>query len=165
MNHAVLLTVLAIAACFDWRQRKVPNALTLPAMAVGLWYQYQTGTAWTAWGGLGGAFLLTFGPVACKGMGMGDQKLLMAVGAWSSWTVVFSLFLYAILLCVLTTFFVPRTWSRLRANLLTLATGWKAHREMWLPEREQSAYSLPFGVFLLAAYGILHFQSAAGSIV
>ncbi|KQL47041.1 pilus assembly protein CpaA [Brevibacillus choshinensis] len=162
MNDVALLGLLTVAAYFDWRRRKVPNALTLPVMAVGLWYQWQVGTGWIAWGGLAGAFILTLGPVACKGMGMGDQKLLMAVGAWSSWAEVYSLFLYAILLCLLMIIIFPRTWSRLRENLQKIVVGWSAHRQLWLPGPNQTAFSLPFAFFLLGAFCIQQFPSVIG---
>lgn len=152
MSEGVLLVLLTVAAYFDWRRRKVPNGLTLPVMMIGLCYQWQAGTGWMAWSGLAGAFLLTVGPVACKGMGMGDQKLLMAVGAWSSWTEVYPLFVSAILLCLLTIILIPLTWSRLRDNLQKIAVGWRAHRQLWLPGQGQAAFSFPFAVFLLGAF-------------
>ncbi|MDR7319508.1 A24 family peptidase [Brevibacillus nitrificans] len=162
MSDAVLLGLLAIAACCDWRQRKVPNKLTLPLLVLGLCYQWQAGTIWQAWSGVAGAFILTVGPVAFRGMGMGDQKLLMAVGAWSSWTEVYPLFVYSLLLCLLSVLLLPRTWSRLRDNLQKLSAGWQAHRQLWLPEAGQAAISFPYAVFLLGAFCIQPFVCSTG---
>ncbi|MBR8659842.1 MULTISPECIES: prepilin peptidase [Brevibacillus] len=152
MKEAVLFALLAAAAWSDWRCRKVPNRLTMPAMAAGLLYQWQSGAGWLALGGLLGAFLLTVGPVAVRGMGMGDQKLLMAVGAWTSWAEVYPLFLHSLLLCLAVVCCRPKTWRRLRFNLHGLAAGWIAHRQLWLPGRAESALVFPYAVFLLAAY-------------
>jgi len=162
MNGVVLAGLLVAAAFCDWRRRKIPDWLTLPLIAAGLWQQWQAGSAWTAWGGVAGAFLLTVGPVACRGMGMGDQKLLMAVGAWSSWTEVYLLFTSAILLCLLSIALLPRAWSRLRYNLQKIAIGWSAHRQLWLPGKGEAAISFPFAVFLLGAYGIRQLSPLAG---
>ncbi|MFD2369648.1 A24 family peptidase [Brevibacillus sp. GCM10020057] len=154
MNGVILFALLVTAAFYDWRRRKVPNWLTLPLIAAGLWEQWQAGTVWTALGGVAGAFLLTVGPVVCKGMGMGDQKLLMAIGAWSSWSEVYLLFLSAILLCLISIVLLPRVWAPLRDNLQRLAAGWSAHRQLWLPGKDEAAISFPFAVFLLGAYGL-----------
>jgi len=163
MMHAALLFILLAAAWFDWRGRKIPNALTIPAIAAGLVVQWQGGTGWMALGGVAGAFALAAVPVALKGMGMGDQKLLMAVGAWSSWGEVYQLFLHSILLCLLGVAFYPRTWRRLAANLKLLAVGWSAHGQLWLPAVKQSAMSLPYAVWLLAAYSLRSVWPIAGS--
>jgi prepilin peptidase CpaA len=152
MNEFIVLAVLLVAAWFDMRSRKIPNLCTLPMMAAGVGYQWLDGMGWLALTGLTGGFLLTFVPVVLKGMGMGDQKLLMAVGAWSSWPEVYSLFLYAILLCLVAAVVLPGTWPRLYANLRVIFVGWTAHRQLWLPKRGQAAMSFPFAVWLLAAY-------------
>lgn len=162
MTSVVLLAVLLAAAWFDWRSRKIPNLLTFPAIVAGLSVQWLGGTGWLALTGLAGAFVLTVVPVALKGMGMGDQKLLMAVGAWSSWADVYPLFLHSILLCLIGGVLYPRTWRRLLANLQTIAAGWTAHRQLWLPDEKQSALSLPYAVWLLAAYFHRQFWPIAG---
>lgn len=157
MMSLVVLSLLAIAAWFDWQRRKVPNLLTFPMLAAGLLYQWYAGSVTVALTAVAGAFLLTVGPVAFKGMGMGDQKLLMAVGAWSSWAEVYPLFLHSIWLCLLAIVLYPRTWSRLRENLRVIAAGWTVHRQVWLPGRDRTAFSFPFAVFLLGACLLQHF--------
>lgn len=152
MTDIVLYGLLTVAACFDWHRRKIPNALTFPVMITGLCHQWQAGTPWAAIEGVAGAFLLTLLPVACKGMGMGDQKLLMAFGAWSSWDDVYSLFWHSVLLCLLAAALLPRTWNRLWANLKKVAIGWRAHRQLWFPGSGQAAFVFPYAVFLLGAF-------------
>lgn len=152
MTNVVLLGVLGAAAWMDWRQRKIPNTLVFPAIAVGLWYQWEGELLDGALLGVAGAFLLTVGPVILKGMGMGDQKLLMAVGAWTSWGAVYSLFLHSIVLCLIVMVFYPQNWARLCNNLQIIAAGWSAHRQVWLPDREKTAFSFPYAVYLLGAF-------------
>jgi prepilin peptidase CpaA len=79
------VAVLVVATFTDLRSRRIPNWLVLPFMVAGIvvstflhgWH----GLAMSLGGlGLGG---LIFGVLfAMGGMGMGDVKLLAAVGAW-----------------------------------------------------------------------------------
>ncbi|MGN7472127.1 A24 family peptidase [Brevibacillus sp. SAFN-007a] len=152
MTSALVGGLLTIAAWFDWRHRKIPNALTFSAMVLGLCYQGHTGSLWMSVWGVTGAFLLAAIPVACRGMGMGDLKLLMAIGAWSGWGELYLLFLHSMVLCLLFVVVYPRSWSRLGENLLVIAAGWKAHRQLWLPGVNKTAFAFPYAVFLLGAF-------------
>lgn len=152
MNEWIVLAMLLVAAWSDLRGRKIPNMCTLPMMVAGLGYQWLNGMGWLALTGLTCGFLLTVLPVALKGMGMGDQKLLMAVGAWSSWSDIYLLFLIAILLCLLAAALLPSSWTRLYTNLRAILVGWTVHRQLWLPIAGRSALSFPFAVWLLVAY-------------
>lgn len=77
--------VLAIATVTDLRSRRIPNWLVLPFMAAGIGVSAVShgwhGIAQSLMGLALGAFL--FG-VLCwlGGMGMGDVKLIAAIGAW-----------------------------------------------------------------------------------
>ena len=82
--NITLLTVLAIASVADLRDRRIPNALTFPAVALGLvlngvFFGFD-GLRESAQGaGLGLAML--FGLFVLRWMGAGDVKLMAAVGA------------------------------------------------------------------------------------
>jgi len=75
----------AAAAATDWRMHRIPNYLTVPAAALGLAYHTLAPAGWGPWVSLAG-FALGFGllliPWLCGGGGMGDVKLLAALGAW-----------------------------------------------------------------------------------
>jgi prepilin peptidase CpaA len=79
-----ILVVVAIAVVTDLRQRKIYNALTFPAMALGLVLNTvadgPTGILLSLTGLLLGAALFLI-PVAAGGRGAGDLKLLAATGA------------------------------------------------------------------------------------
>jgi prepilin peptidase CpaA len=79
------LAVLAIATVTDLRSRRIPNWLVLPYLAAGI-----AASVWQhGWSGLGhslAGFALgaaAFGVLFFMGgMGMGDVKLMAAIGAW-----------------------------------------------------------------------------------
>src|ERR1700722_11609734 len=81
----ILLGILvAIAAVFDIRSRRIPNWLVLAGIIVGLaWNVYSSG--WSgllrASEGLGLGFVLYFPLYLIRARGAGDVKLLAAVGA------------------------------------------------------------------------------------
>ncbi|KZE53564.1 pilus assembly protein CpaA [Brevibacillus parabrevis] len=162
MIHVILTGLLVTSAWYDWKYRRIPNAVTLSAVVLGLCYHWHIGSLWTAAMGVLGAFVLTVFPVAAKGMGMGDQKLLMALGAWTSWMDVYTLFLQSMGICLLSVLFFPRSWSRLARNLHVMAAGWKAHRQIWLPEVKSSGFSFPYAVFLLCAFLLRQAMSILG---
>ena len=81
----ILLAILvAVAAVFDIRFRRIPNWLVLAGIVVGLsWNVYASG--WSGLGrgaaGLGLGFILYFPLYLIRARGAGDVKLLAAVGA------------------------------------------------------------------------------------
>lgn len=94
----VLLLVLLISLVTDLRRQKIYNAVTFPAIGLGLFWH----TGFAGWAGLlfsGEGLLLGFGlllvPYLLGGMGAGDVKLLAAIGALTGPAFVFSSFLYS----------------------------------------------------------------------
>jgi len=95
---AVVALIGLVACVFDVRTRRIPNALTFGAAAVGVVYHGATGGLPGVLGSVGGWTVgaLLFAPVfALGGMGGGDVKLLAALGAWlgawpSVWIAIFA---------------------------------------------------------------------------
>jgi len=154
LSAVYLFVFLLVAACWDLCSRKVPNVLLFPSMLFGLLYQIWLGKGWLSAGGICIAFLLSFLPVALRGMGMGDQKLLLVVGAWTSGQAVYTLFLHSLLIALCLLGCRPQCWRVLLANLSKLSAGWLVHRQIWLPNQQQSALALPYAVCLFLAYCI-----------
>lgn len=93
--------VLIVAAVIDGIQLKVPNALTVPFIVSGwvfsgVWSAYHgepvwLGLSWSLAGTLVGLVLL-LPAYSIGGMGAGDVKLLMGLGAWVHCTTTFYAF-------------------------------------------------------------------------
>lgn len=79
---AVALVCL-VALVTDLRKQKIPNALTFPAMGLGILWNILAGDPWVGIVGVGVAFLLMFPGFLLGGaIRAGDAKLLMAIGAF-----------------------------------------------------------------------------------
>ncbi|MBW2540454.1 MAG: prepilin peptidase [Deltaproteobacteria bacterium] len=76
---------LLFAVASDVRFRRIPNWLTLPALLAALlaspWFGATSGPVEAA-AGAALALLLLVGPYALGGIGAGDVKALMVLGAW-----------------------------------------------------------------------------------
>ncbi|MBN2577854.1 MAG: prepilin peptidase [Pirellulales bacterium] len=76
---------VATAALTDCRMHRIPNYVTVPAAVLGLIYHTVLPEGmgpWMSLAGLGIGFGLLFLPWLLGGSGMGDVKLLAALGAW-----------------------------------------------------------------------------------
>ncbi len=93
INHTLLLVIVIIAIIIDWRTTKIPNWLTFPAAACGIILNFLVegwhGALMAAAGWLLAAVVsavlgnLPLGAASKGGgFGMGDVKLLAAVGAF-----------------------------------------------------------------------------------
>ncbi len=84
LRQVLILAMLTIAVITDVQRRRIYNALTFPAMAIGLVVNAVAdgpmGLLWAAGGLVIGAMLFAI-PVAFCNRGAGDLKLIAAVGA------------------------------------------------------------------------------------
>lgn len=83
-----VIVLVAAAAQADVRTRKIPNALTLPALLLGLavhaaFHGFQG--MQSSFAGLAFATLVLLPGWLFRWMGAGDVKLMAAVGAWLAW--------------------------------------------------------------------------------
>jgi prepilin peptidase CpaA len=80
------MIVVGLVACgFDFRTRRIPNALTLPAATIAVVVHgvaHGMSGVGASLGGFGLGILLFLPGFALGGMGGGDVKLLAAFGAW-----------------------------------------------------------------------------------
>jgi leader peptidase (prepilin peptidase)/N-methyltransferase len=104
--RTALILVLLYLSYIDLRSFRLPDVITLPLIVLGLCFNgnsslrfvnFET-ALWGALLGYGVLWLLNFLYRMVKkqdGIGMGDAKLLAALGAWLGWTVLPSLLLIA----------------------------------------------------------------------
>ena len=164
----ILAVVFAgCAGWVDWRSRRIPNWLTVPAFLAGV----AANTALSGWHGtrmaLAGAFLpllLLLPVVLLRGLGAGDWKLMGALGAILGWKqillVLFTTIVVAGILALGQMIRRKRVFVTL-ANLWELVRGFfvfglKPHPEFTLDN--PGSATLPFGVAAAAAtvlcYGV-----------
>lgn len=90
---AVFFSLLLILALIDLDHKLLPNALTIPGIALGfvLGLLGWTGSFWTSLLGAGAGFLLilVIALISRGGMGMGDVKFMAMIGAFLGWKSVF----------------------------------------------------------------------------
>jgi prepilin peptidase CpaA len=94
----VAVALVALAAYSDLRWRKIPNCLTLPAIALGFGLNFL-GNSWNGLLAAGLGFAIGIGlfilPWILGGIGGGDVKLLGALGALLGSYAVLNIFLYS----------------------------------------------------------------------
>lgn len=121
-SHLLLFAVLVLAVISDWRESKIPNRLTGPAIALGLLTAAVQGEFVVGITGLGAAFVLHFFLFALQIDRGGDAKLMMAVGAFLGWQEMVEATLYSF------AFFLPVglavLWLRGRLGRFVAALRW-----------------------------------------
>jgi prepilin peptidase CpaA len=168
MEHArwiLALTFVAVAAWIDWRSRRIPNWLTVPALFVGLLFNTVAGGCPGAWSALLGtllmlAVLLPF--VHLRAMGAGDWKLMGALGSFLGPVLVFLVFVGTIFVTGLMAAVQVIRLKRVRTTLVNmgelvwglLVYGLAPHPVIRLDNPHQ--LSLPYGVAVAAATALCY---------
>lgn len=148
----LLAVVLLIAAATDYRDGKIYNWLTLPAILVGLAFWLIAGLLGSDKGITASLFalacgLIPFGFLALRGwLGGGDAKLMAAVGALSaSWECVLGAAFYGMLVAMAMAAVimvhhgvVKQTLSRIFGAILSTAARVKT-------DLENEKHKVPFG--------------------
>ena len=92
---------MVVAAAFDWRVRRIPNALIGVGLLLGVsaqaWTSGSSGLL-SALMGSAVALVVLIGPFKFGALGAGDVKLTMVVGAWTNVPLVLHSLLYGALL-------------------------------------------------------------------
>ncbi|MFN2433567.1 MAG: prepilin peptidase, partial [Gemmatimonadota bacterium] len=151
-----LLALLAIAASWDVRTRRIPNALTFGGFAVGCllapWFGGGAALREAALGG-GAGFAAFFGLYLLGAMGAGDVKLMAAAGTFLGWPLVVQGALYSAiaggvlaLVVVLRAQAVRRTVSSLGGLVTFWAYSGRIRKADWLTLRRPDALKVPYGV-------------------
>lgn len=154
------LIFLIIAFITDVRAMRIPNKLTIPAMATGL--VYQTGSA--GWSGLGtglmGAvvgFGIMFVLYWTGAVGGGDVKLFAGIGAWMGTGFTLSSLVYSIIFAgiigIIILIWRREVFQRLRA-FFTNAFGAVILRSL-NPIKKYEAEMLSFPFMLAVLPGVL----------
>jgi prepilin signal peptidase PulO-like enzyme (type II secretory pathway) len=135
---SLLVLTLLYLAYIDWRTFRLPNFITLPLMILGIIFNWFSDFRFTSLAfamlglafGYGSLWVLNAVYRLIKhrnGIGMGDAKLLAALGAWLGWSALPSILLVASIVGIIGGI----TWLK-----------WRGH---------QLQQAFPFGPFLVIA--------------
>jgi prepilin peptidase CpaA len=163
---------VAVAAGLDLKFRKIPNLITVPALAVGLVYHLAFG-GWQGLlyglGGFGFAFGVFFVMWLMGIASAGDAKLMAALGGWLGfWDMVrllavATVFVAMIGMSVLIVYFFWKGWSEVwqryvrpfRAQRGASPEERRAAEERWRTRRRIMPYAVPVA---LATWAILAYK-------
>jgi prepilin peptidase CpaA len=154
------LLLAGTAGIWDWRTRRIPNALTLAGLPLGLvlnaWANHWSGV-WSALEGAALVLALLLPLVLLRGLGAGDWKLMGALGALLGPARIILILLATVFLSGLVAFVqvvgTGRTKETL-VNLWILVRGFFVYGLLPHPEirlENPRALSLPFGVVAAVA--------------
>jgi prepilin peptidase CpaA len=157
MNQTFQILVLcawaALVAWTDWRSRRLPNLLTLGAVALAMLCLLFIGRSWTgapvgtAWAGFATALLLTFPGYALGRLGAGDVKLLAAMGLLSSLHVLLTTFVIGALVGLLMVL-----WSLAHSRLREFLAAMPVQEAMAPPCSMPRAKHIPYGSALACGF-------------
>jgi len=156
----ILPALLAlIAGALDWRSRRIPNWLTVPALAVGIavnsWLRGWPGAKDSLLGaGLGLILLLPF--VLLRSLGAGDWKLVGALGAFLGPQRLLAVLFVAVLAAGIMALALVIWKGRFRQTLRNIGRLLAALLSLHLPGQELTldnpqSTKVPFGVAVAVA--------------
>jgi len=127
--------IALVASYFDVKSRRIPNFITVPAFLFGLfihlvcggWQQMLTSLAA---GAIGGALFLVF--YLAGGMGAGDVKLIMAVGATAGLPHIAYLLVLTVLAGGLMALFLTVVRGRLQQTIMNVGVLTAHHAQQGL---------------------------------
>ena len=160
-----------VATWWDLRYRRIPNALTVPALGIALCMHGATeagqGLLLSAAGALAAGALLLPG-LLMRFTGAGDVKLLMAVGAFLSFPDAFLAGLLALVLGGLLGLLSALRWGRL-GEVISRSFGlarWFAQRAsgVSLAAPATSGLRVPFGIAIALATLLVVFLPGLGGL-
>lgn len=151
----------AAAAIWDYRERRIPNKLTLPVFGLGLVYQGVFGGL-SGLGDAGLGFLLGFGTLfvlwMIGGGGGGDVKLMGALSVWLGFRLTLHVMIGSTILVILLTM-MSVLWSvlskgpgKLKAKLIqTRKPTEMGKKNVVTTEQKRQRRVLPFAIPVAAA--------------
>lgn len=163
MVDILLLIAIAFLAYTDWRTRRIPNIVTFPLMLIGILWGVYSGAWRESLLGLLGTFVVLLPLGAINGLGFGDVKLLMAIGAFKGPLFVLDVFVFALIVnLILGLVLAPkrfleglRTFFHMLLGLFVLKI---THRI------EESALKIPFAVCVLLGTLITYYLGGEGCV-
>lgn len=159
LSFIVSAVVVLVAAAIDAREHRIPNWLVGPCLLTGLllrWAIEGRGGLWDSLAAISLALLATVPLYLLGGLGMGDCKLLAAVGAWLGlYQMVYVLFGTALAGGILAILFASRKGQLARAlrSALSVITGWTQYgirKNFEVSLDNPSALAMPYGPAIAA---------------
>lgn len=159
LSFIVSVVVVLVAAAIDAREHRIPNWIVGPYLLIGLslrWVMEGPVGLWEGLAAMSLALLATVPIYLLGGLGMGDCKLLAAVGAWLGlYQMVYVLFGTALAGGVLAILFASRKGQLARAlrSALSVVAGWTQYgirKNFDVSLDNPSALSMPYGPAIAA---------------
>lgn len=166
----VALLVALWAGWLDWRFRRIPNWLTVSGFFLGL----GLNTFFSGWRGLKGgtegaaiAMAVLLVPVIFRGIGAGDLKLMIALGAClGPWKLASVLLVSIFIAGIMATFQIVRkrrimtTFSNMAVLVRSFVTFGMGAKEALITLDSPDALRLPFGVAIALAMVLVVFAKS-----
>lgn len=159
---------VGLAAATDLRMRRIPNYLTVPAALLGLAFHTFSSSGIGILSSLGGfavGFCLLLLPSLLGGGGMGDVKLLAALGAWLGVTWLLIAFVVSVSVSACMALAVLLYGATQHGVSGTSKRYLGARRQLGKSGRKRPARVLPFAVpVAISTYALLSWLVVRGDL-